>query len=143
MSKSIMNAGTDILQHALNLERSNDADKRTTGRELVGRVCERMGLPAASRLLIINVLDDAADRPRVPMATVYKYLGVTYRTWRRWQVEDPLFQNLDVTYRNTRNALLFVDEVQVLFDALNTRKGTSYSTDVLTTKGDSYVPNSP
>lgn len=127
-----MNAGTDILQQALDFERCNGAeDKRTAGREIIGQVCERMGLPTAARRLIIQVVEDTGARPRIPMATVYKYLGVTYRTWRRWRVEDPLFQQLTITYENTRKAMLYVDELHDLFEELNRRRGTSYSTNGL------------
>ena len=51
-----------------------------------------------------------------------------YRTWRRWMVADPLFQSLDVTYQNSRSALLFVDELESIFEEMNVRKGTAFST---------------
>lgn len=123
-----MSAGTDILQHALDLERSNGVeDKRTTGRRLVGGVCERLGLPSVSRRLILSVLEDHGERPRVPMSAVYRYLGVSYRTWRRWMTEDPAFAGLAVTYRNPTSALLFVDELEPIFNELSRRKGIAYS----------------
>lgn len=123
-----MNAGTDILQHALDLTRCNgEADKRTSGRKIVGLVCEQLGLSSASHRLILQVLSVEDERPRVPMALVYRYLGVTYRTWRRWMLEDRLFQGLEVTYRNSKNALLYVDELEAIFAALNRRRGTAYT----------------